>query len=223
MTKRRIAFYGGTFDPVHVGHLDAAISVVDLFDLDRLYFLPAFHAPHKPDSKPTSAFHRFAMLTIATANLDQIYVSDRETASGEKRYSIDTVTELTESFPNDKLFFVMGADSWNDILTWRRWEELLLSIDHIVVSRPGYEMRTDHVSAEVAERIVDLRDIDESDIRDRVPKASDERRIFLTDAAANDVSATAIRDDISEDSQLDDRDAVTLEVAKYIEKYELYR
>jgi len=216
--KKRIAFYGGTFDPVHCGHIAVAKRLLLLFRLDEFLFLPAFHAPHKADIKPSSAYHRFAMLALATTGEPQISVSTLELDHAEKRYTVDTLAEIIHRQPNDELFFVMGADSWSDIRTWREWERVLLMTNHIVVTRPGFDIRTDHVTDAVRERIVDLRNgsnavnIDEP--RDR---------IYITDAVKIDVSATAIRDDVRQDERLDNEDDVPDEVAKYIEKYELYR
>ena len=220
-TARRIAYYGGTFDPVHLGHLTVAKMLLEQFRLDGLIFLPAFHAPHKPDSKPTSGYHRYAMLCLATEDEPRIRVSDMELATGEKRYTIDTLAQLKTEHPGDALFFVMGADSWADILTWRRWEEVLLATNHIVVTRPGYQITTDHVSDAVRARIADLR----GGGRDHqiASEWQGGERIFLTDAVNFDVSATEIRDDVRADAVLDRTDDVPAEVAKYIEKYDLYR
>lgn len=214
---KRIAFYGGTFDPVHCGHLTVAKRLVDLFRLDEFFFVPAFHAPHKPETKPTSGYHRFAMLCLATADEEKIGVSTIELDRAEKRYSIDTLTQLKEDYPLHRIFFVMGADSWTDIRTWREWEKVLLLTNHIVVSRPGYEIRFDHVTDNVRERIVDLRG------KNSVPTMDNSPHIYVTDAVQFDVSATEIRDDVREDEILDRTDDVPPEVAKYIEKYELYR
>lgn len=213
----RIAYFGGTFDPVHNGHLSIARSLVPLFSLDRFFFLPAFHAPHKPDRPPTSAYHRFAMLALATFSDATIAVSTHELEKREKRYTIDTLAELHSMHSQDKVFFVMGADSWADIRTWREWENVLLSSDHIVVTRPGYEIGFDHVTDAVRERIVDLRSVNAGTVRN-----SNERKIYITDAVRYDASATELRDDLS-DGRLDREEDIPAEVANYIEKYELYR
>jgi nicotinate-nucleotide adenylyltransferase len=216
-STQRIAFFGGTFDPVHCGHLTIAQTLIKLFGLDEFVFIPAFHAPHKSHLKPTSGYHRFAMLSLATADKPQISVSTLELDHAESRYSFDTLTELKNIYPNDRIFFVMGADSWMDIRTWHRWEEVLMLTDHIVVSRPGYEISFDHVTHMVQERVVDIRGETK-----RVPTRSN-RRIYFTDAVHLDVSATEIRDDIRQDDVLNRTDDVPDVVAKYIEKYELYR
>lgn len=208
---KRIAYFGGTFDPVHNGHLSVARSLVKLFKLDRFVFLPAFHAPHKPDRQPTSEFHRFTMLCLATENDARISVSTLELDKREKRYTIDTLKELKERHPDDEIFFVMGADSWTDIRTWRDWENVLLSSNHIVVSRPGYEIKTDHVTDAVRERI-----------SDRIGQTHNTGpRIYFTDAVEYDTSATELRDDLS-DGVLDRESDIPAAVAKYIEKYDLY-
>lgn len=206
---KRIAYFGGTFDPVHNGHLSIARSLLDLFELDQFLFLPAFHAPHKPDRKPTSEFHRFTMLCLATANDERISVSTLELQKREKRYTIDTLKELEEMHPEDETFFVMGADSWTDIRTWRDWENVLLSSNHIVVSRPGYQIKKDHVTDAVRERIVG---------QTHHPR----HQIYFTDAVKYDTSATELRDDLS-DGVLERESDIPAAVAKYIEKYDLYR
>ncbi len=215
---KKIAYFGGTFDPVHKGHLTIGRSLVKLFGLDRFFFLPAFHAPHKPDRPPTSGYHRYAMLCLATCDEQNISVSTLELDKREKRYTIDTLAEIKALHPGSKVFFVMGADSWTDIRTWHDWENLLLSHNHIVVTRPGYEIGFSHVTAGVRERIVDLRNgsTDSAQLTHANP------RIYVTDIALIDVSATEIRQDIATDDILDNSDAVPAEVAKYIEKYELY-
>jgi nicotinate (nicotinamide) nucleotide adenylyltransferase len=223
-TTKRVAFYGGTFDPVHCGHLTIAKRLVEMFELEEFYFVPAFHAPHKPDRSPTSAYHRFAMLAAATSGDPKLKVSQIELKRREKRYTIDTLNELKAELPNAQIFFVMGADSWADIRTWRDWEKLLMLTNHIVVSRPGYEISFDHVTDEIRQRILDSRGTPEdqrSKIKDQ--RSPDETRIFVTDAVQLDVSATEIREDVREDDVLDRTDDVPEAVAKYIEKYELYK
>ena len=214
---KRIAYFGGTFDPVHNGHLSIARSLIPLFNLDRFFFLPAFHAPHKPDRQPTSAYHRFAMLSLATHSDPAIAVSTLELEKREKRYTVDTLAELHAMHLGDKILFVMGADSWMDIRTWRDWENVLLSSDHIVVTRPGYEIAVDHVTDAVRERIIDLRHGDVS-----TEEIANKRMIYFTDAVRYDASATKLRDDLS-DGRLDREEDIPIEVANYIEKYELYR
>ena len=209
--RKRVAYYGGTFDPVHIGHLNVAKGVIERFDLDQFNFVPAFHAPHKKRSRPTSAFHRFAMLSIAAT--ERMKVSTLEVETPKKPYTIETLERLLTERPSDRIFFVIGADSWEEITTWRRWEDVLTIVDIIVVTRPGYEIGTDHVTDEIRARIVDLRGSDE-----RIPKES---KIYFTDVAFTDVSATRIRKMVRNDDE-EWKQLVTNEVAEHIEKHEIY-
>lgn len=218
---KRIAFYGGSFDPPHNGHLTIARELTKRFSLDEFVFVPAFHAPHKKHRKPTSAFHRFAMLALATATDARIAVSTIELDLPERPYSIETLTRLKSELPDERLFFVIGADSWEDIATWREWERVLTIVNVIVVTRPGFDIRFDHVSDLVRERITDLRGTNHRNFGEIIDdNAAD--RIYITDAVNIQVSATEIRAAIVDDTKRW-RDDVPAEVAKYIEKYELYK
>lgn len=215
--NRRIAFYGGSFDPPHIGHLTIARKLIEIFALDRFFLIPAFHAPHKLNRKPTSAFHRFAMLGLTTQNDLKIKVSTVELDQPEKPFTVETQAKLKEKFPDAKIFFVIGADSWMEITTWREWETVLTQTNIIVVTRPDYEIEFSHVTESIRERIVDLRNGNQPKTENQNPKS----KIYITDAVQIDVSATEIRRKIHEE-QTDWRELVPPEVAKYIEKYELY-
>lgn len=216
---KRIAFYGGSFDPLHNGHLTIAHKLSEVFALDEFVFIPAFHAPHKKDKKPTSAFHRYAMLCLATNNEAHIKVSRMEIELPEKPYSVETLTRLKNDLTETEIFFVMGADSWQDILTWREWETVLTIVNIIVVTRPDYEIGFSHVTDEIRARIVDLRE--NSSAKTQRSKDVKKSKIYITDAVQIDISATEIRQNIKEKS-VDWKKDVPPEVAKYIEKYELY-
>ena len=150
--SKRIAFYGGSFDPVHRGHLAIAKTLLEQFDLDEFVFIPAFHAPHKLRKEPTSAYDRYAMLCLVTQNEPKICVSKMELEMPDCPYSVETLTRLNNEFPNDEIFFVMGADSWMDITTWREWEKVLSLSNHIVVTRPGVDIGFSHVTGRLADK-----------------------------------------------------------------------
>jgi len=214
---KRIAFYGGSFDPIHLGHLRIARELTERFRLDGFVFIPAYHAPHKLHRKPTSAFHRFAMLCFATSADPNVKISPMELEHPEKPYTVETLARLKSDSRAFQIFFVMGADSWQDILTWREWEKVLLMTNHIVVTRPGYDIDFSHVTDEVRERIVDLRGIDPP-----YTLSDSAVRIYITDAVNIQISASRIRQNIRED-KADWREELPDEVAKYIEKYQIYR
>lgn len=216
--RHRIAFFGGSFDPPHRGHFAIARALIDLFQLDGFVFIPAFHAPHKPDLPPTPAIHRYAMLAIATNDEPKMMVSTIEIDEPERPYTFQTLKRLKENFSTARIYFVMGADSFRDITTWRNWEEVLSEVDHIVVTRPGIPISFEHIPEYLCERVVDLRS--GAGNRQLVDRA--ERSIFLTDAVSVDASATEMRTAIG-NKVLQWRRETSEEVAKYIEKYELYK
>ncbi len=221
---KRIAFYGGSFDPVHNGHVAIAHALIEQFGLDEFVFLPAFHAPHKKRNKPTSAYDRYAMLCLVTKDEPNITVSKLEIELPERPYSVETLPRLNSLYPNDELFFVMGADSWMDITTWREWETVLSLTNHIVVTRPGYPVSTEHVTDEVRARITKAETRPVGSVLDSGTPHSALRTphsIYFTDCVNLNISATEIRQKIRE-NDASWRNDVPVEVANYIEKYQIY-
>ncbi|HEY8184487.1 MAG TPA: nicotinate-nucleotide adenylyltransferase [Pyrinomonadaceae bacterium] len=220
--RKRIAIYGGTFDPVHSGHLEVASKVSQLFAIDEFLFVPARVAPHKLASDISSSLHRYAMLALATRADPRLCVSTFELDGPERQYTVDTLFQFRARYgATADLFFVMGADSWAEITTWREWRRLMTLANLIVVTRPGYEVSTEHVDAETGLRVVSVHDStgdDSSQI-----SVTGEPRIFVTDAVMHDVSATEVRAAVRENRAEDLEGLVPLEVADYIRKYKLYR
>ena len=220
----RIALYGGTFDPVHDGHLAVARELLKLFSLDEVLFIPAHVAPHKRNVPPVSPFHRHAMLALATADEPRFRISTVELDEPRKPYTIETILRLRDSL-GGQMLFVMGADSWEEIPTWREWERVLALVATVVVTRPGYELHTEHVTDAVRERIVDLRgEVSEEAVR--AAEMSGEPRIYFTDAVKLDISSSNIRRTVraaGADEKLEGRIQVPQPVAEYIKKYRLYR
>ena len=219
MGAKRAAIYGGTFDPLHNGHLKVARRVQTLFRLDELFFVPACVPPHKRGAGISSAFHRFAMLALATQQDERLRVSTVELDHPERPYAVETVARMQEQLGADyRLFFVMGADSWSEITTWREWQRLLMMCDHVVVTRPGYELET----APAGANVIDLRGKTDDEI-DALVSQSASSRVFVTDAVFEDVSATAIRATVRQGDTNALSKMAPHEVANYIEKYRLYR
>jgi len=221
---KRMALYGGTFDPVHNGHIRIAQTFLELFALDDFCFVPAHVAPHKRGAMVTPPLHRYAMLALATQNDERMRISSIELDAPEKPYTIETLTKFSnEEAANDaQLFFVMGADSWMEIRTWRDWERLLQLTNYIVVTRPGYELNAEHVTKQIREQIVDLRGLNEEQIKRRSTESSS-AKIYVTDAVLMDVSATSIRRHVRSESSREWLKNVPPSVADYIQKYELYK
>lgn len=215
--QRRIALYGGTFDPVHTGHLEVARRVLQLFEIEKVLFIPAQMAPHKIGRPVTEPIHRYAMLALATQDDPGLLISTFELDAPDRRYTVDTVEKFQQVLSDStELFFIMGADSWSEITTWREWERLLSMTNHIVVARPGYEPAATHVGA-IEERIVDLRG------GKTPPRTEGAKKIFFTDVVMKDVSATNIRRLASEGRFGELTGLVPGPVLEYIKKYGIYR
>ena len=137
----KIALFGGTFDPVHFGHLAVARAAMKRFGLNLVYFVPADVPPHKQKRRLTDFHHRFAMLALATADEPRFVPSLLDAPVGQPNYSINTVRRLKKALTkSDKLYFLIGMDAFQEIATWRQPEELLAECDFIVASRPGYSL-----------------------------------------------------------------------------------
>ncbi|HEX8633452.1 MAG TPA: nicotinate-nucleotide adenylyltransferase [Pyrinomonadaceae bacterium] len=222
----RIALYGGTFDPVHDGHMAVARELLKLFALDEVLFIPAHVAPHKRRRvAPASPLHRYAMLALATQSETRFRVSTVELDEPEKPYTVETIARLADALPGARFLFVMGADSWEEIATWREWERLLSLVAHVVVTRPGYDLPTGHVTNEARGRIVDLRQGAASGAQAaRAIEVTGEPKIYFTDAVKMEIASSDIRRAVREagDEPLGSI-GVPQPVAEYIKKYRLYR
>lgn len=189
-----VAFYGGTFDPVHNGHLGVARALRPLFRLDEVLFIPAHVAPHKRGRRVTPALHRFAMLALATREQPRELVSTIELDAPERPYTIETVERLRagREARARRTFFVMGADSWLEIETWHEWRRLLDTTDVIVVTRPGSEFER-HGNDFAASREIDLRGRGSGAVADALAKHAATTGVYLTDAIRIEVAATDVR------------------------------
>lgn len=136
--SQKLGIFGGTFNPIHYGHLAAAEEVRNRLKLDRVLFIPSFLPPHKQEEDAPSAAQRMEMVRLATAGNPNFRPSDIEIKRGGRSYTIDTVEALRQTHPGTELTFITGLDSFLDIQTWHDWEKLLTLCGFAVLSRPGY-------------------------------------------------------------------------------------
>jgi nicotinate-nucleotide adenylyltransferase len=214
MGLRRVGIYGGTFDPVHNGHVEVARGVLQLFELDEVIFVPACVPPHKRNLKLTSAFHRFAMLALATEADQRLLVSTIELDSPDRPYAVDTVARMRDE--TGRLCFIIGADSWSEITTWHEWRRLVEMCDLIVVTRPGY------VTEPKVDNFIDVRGMTSRAIVELIESQTNPR-VFLTDIVMTDVAANEIRASVRAGGYERLRGQVPPSVAAYIEKHGLYK
>ena len=219
-----IALFGGSFDPVHLGHLAVARAAARRFALTRVYFVPACLQPLKAAQPVTSFEHRFAMLALALQSEAKFYPSLLESpetvhACGqEASYSIDTVPRMRKQMrPGTRLYFLIGMDAFAHIAKWRSAVELLRSVEFIVASRPGFPLR------EVTRALpMELRpeEAEEKKLQETGTLESKGVRLHLLPDVHEEVSATAIREAARRGAGLED--LVPHVVAEYILKMKLY-
>jgi nicotinate-nucleotide adenylyltransferase len=142
---------GGTFDPIHHGHLVAASEVADRFDLDEVLFVPTGQPWQKRDRSVTPAEDRYLMTVIATAANPRFSVSRVDIDRGGATFTKDTLRDLAALNPDAELYFITGADALASILSWQDWEDLFSLARFIGVSRPGYELGGKHIEAAMKE------------------------------------------------------------------------
>ncbi|MGV9193149.1 nicotinate-nucleotide adenylyltransferase [Microbacterium sp. MC2] len=163
----RIGVMGGTFDPIHHGHLVAASEVAQSFDLDEVVFVPTGVPYQKRDV--TASEHRYLMTVIATASNPQFTVSRVDIDRAGATYTIDTLRDLVEVYPGAELFFISGADAVAQILSWRDHDELWDLAHFVAVSRPGHVLSTAGLPKDVVSVLeIPALAISSTDCRDRV-------------------------------------------------------
>jgi nicotinate-nucleotide adenylyltransferase len=220
---RRIALFGGTFDPIHLGHLAVARAAQRRFDLDRVFFIPAGCPPHKTDSDLSAFPHRFAMTALACAGYPRFVPSLAEAGpDGQGRricYSVDTVRRFRKqcSGRGDHLYFLLGADSFLHFATWKNYEALLGLCDFVVASRPGFP-------SDALRRVIPARLFSpQSKSTRRQPGVIELRHttVYLLDTVASHVSATRVRERLDRGQSV--RGLVPSSVEDYIIKQALYK
>lgn len=170
-----IGVLGGSFDPIHYGHTTLGCAAVDEVALDKLIVMPTHIQPFKQNKKVAQDKHRLAMVALAFDGCDKAVISDYEIKKGDVSYSYETMNHLKEIYPDDELFFIMGADSFINVEKWYKGEELLTDFGFIVSSRPGYpekvlESRIRFYMEDYGTKIIRLRtkmpDISSTEIRE---------------------------------------------------------
>lgn len=212
---RRLAVYGGSFDPFHLGHLVPTVRAQETFRFDAVHFVPAGRPPHKTRDPLTPVTHRLAMVAMATLPYERFFASDDEVFREGPTFTVDTVRRFREREPDADWFFLLGSDSFSQIATWDRWQDLV-DLAHLVVLHRAH-IWGDELRARVPEALWPR-------LRRVVPfeRVADptERTVFLLDHEPFPISATSVRGRQSRGLPI--RELVPHEVHTYIEKYSLY-
>jgi nicotinate-nucleotide adenylyltransferase len=213
-----IGLFGGTFDPIHLGHLRAAKEVCRLARLDRILFIPSFLPPHKSTETGASPADRLRMVGLACRGHKGFVASPIEVESGEKSYSILTLRKIRALSPDARLFFIMGVDAFLDIGTWREYERVLEECLFLVMGRPGFEL--DRARGVLGGKLRDAMGslTGGEGVGGPLPQRT---RIFLLPIRALDISSTAIRERVRRGETLDGLVPGAVEI--YIREHQLYR
>ena len=209
----RIGILGGTLDPIHCGHLDAAISARDALGLDRVLVVPSHVPPHRHQPL-ASPYQRFAMAALAVNGLERLFADDAELRAPGPSYTADTLERiLARGYTPSKVFFITGVDAFAEIATWRRYPEVLELAQFVVISRPGYALETmrDRLPA-LAPRMHQVLDGAEPPA---VPS------ILLLRARTTDVSSTRLRELLAQGDPI--TGLVPPSVERHILQHGLYR
>jgi nicotinate-nucleotide adenylyltransferase len=152
-SRRRVGVMGGTFDPIHHGHLVAASEVLAWFDLDEVVFVPTGDPWQKAERDVSPAEHRYLMTVIATAANPTFRVSRVDIDRNGPTYTIDTLRDLAAEMPDADLYFITGADALTNIFTWRDVDELFELAHFVGCTRPGYEMDPSTIEGLPSDRV----------------------------------------------------------------------
>lgn len=221
----RIAVFGGTFDPIHLGHLRIARRVMRRFGLDRILFITAARPPHKTGLPLTGGCDRHAMVSLALRGKKEFVPSTLELdGTEEKNYTIDTIRKIRRTLRAcDELFLILGADQFKEFRSWYQWDDLLKQVTLIVISRPGWRVERLLQSADATFR--DVLQVVRSN--PGVKRAATRRlsarppAIYVVSDIKIDISSTSIRAKIRAGKSI--RGCLDPLVADYIRRNHLYR
>lgn len=176
---KRVGIMGGTFDPIHNGHLVAGSEVADIFDLDVVVYVPTGQPWQKRDRSVSPAEDRYLMTVIATASNPRFEVSRADIDRGGDTYTVDTLADMRKEYPDAELFFITGADALDKIVTWRDWESMFDLAHFVGVTRPGYELPGQG---------------EDDDAPNPLQREMDEGRLSLVEIPAMAISSTDCRE-----------------------------
>lgn len=209
--SQRIGIYGGTFDPVHLGHIHAAMTVYNSLSLDKLSLVPAHITVHRDQPHATSE-QRLAMLNLACEGKSGLTIDTQEIKREQPSYSLHTVTDYRDRYPEACLFFVLGTDALAQFHTWYRWQEILDKVNLIVLARPGHPLQMDTTVEDhfKARFITDLAEF----------RLSQQGLVFVVNDAMLPISATGIRQRLQEGKEM--KHYLAPKVYQYIQQHQLY-
>ena len=216
---RRIGVLGGTFDPIHAGHLGLASAALEAAGLEKVDLVPSFSPPHRPSHRPAAHWHRFAMVVLATTDRPRLLASDREIRRAGISYMLETLRSYREDDTPAVPLLILGLDAFAELPSWREPEALVAEFDLLVASRPGVrkEEVLQGLPAWLRRRISPLPELSQPPAGAGRPCGG---RIALFDMPPYMVSATEVRERLARKETI--KSLVPEAVASYIGKYDIY-
>ena len=217
----RIGILGGTFNPVHLGHLRIAEEVRETLSLDKVIFIPCYDPPHKNEADIASAEARMQMLELAVSDNPFFETSDMELKRGGKSYSIETLTRLREEYgESDELLFIIGMDSYAEVGIWKSYARLFEIADFVVVRRPRVSDQKEEASP-LELLPVDIRDKFCYDSQKNIAAHRSGKRTYFLETTMLDISSTGLRNCLLQGKSV--KYLVPFVVEKFIKEKGLYK
>ncbi|MBI1810645.1 MAG: nicotinate-nucleotide adenylyltransferase [Nitrospirae bacterium] len=216
----KLGIFGGTFNPIHYGHLTAAEEVKEKLGLDKIIFVPSGNPPLK-DKELADAKHRYKMVKLAISKNHSFAVSDIEYKKKDKSYSVDTIEKLRRIYPGARLYFIAGIDAFIDIPNWWQPERLVSLADFIVISRPSYKFTGLASSPYLKINRSILKKLDDAKLQSYKTKLISGRDITMLHITPVEISATGIRKLIKRGKSI--KYLLPEEVESYIITHKIYK
>lgn len=211
----QVGLLGGTFDPIHRGHVHVALRVAERFNLDQIWFLVARTPPHKGNAAVSNCYHRYAMTVLELQSYPHLFASTLELEREGPSYTIDTLRVVARRWPEYRFVFLAGSDSLRDIRSWKDYATLFKKYTLIFVQRPGVEVNLQELSlpSEIKQILEQTQGGSERSLRPG--------RSFLLDVNAPPVSSTQLRKSMARGDQLP-TEFLSESVLTYLKKHRLY-
>jgi nicotinate-nucleotide adenylyltransferase len=199
----KVGLFGGSFDPIHRGHIEPVREARRALGLDRVIYLPTAVPPHKPGRKLAPAHSRYAMAEMALLDEEGLYASPHELTLGRPAYTIETLEHFRREMPEAELFLLIGGDSFADLSLWVRWREIPGAARIVVLARPGWDLETVPLDLEVA-------------------ALGRSGRVIFLEQPPVDISSTRLREILAAGEPVPVGSMPGL-VVRYVQKYKLYQ
>lgn len=215
--KQRVGLFGGTFDPVHMGHLRAAEEIREYFGLGKVWFIPSALPPHKESEHVTPSRQRLEMLSLAVDSNPHFDICEYELEKKTTSYTVETLRYLTEKHSDLDFYFIVGHELFSEIETWKEYKELFTLSNFVVITRPGF---SDDESAEIPLALEPDFSYDKQEENVRVYRNKGSKIIAFTHIRGFDISSTEVRQLIAAGKSI--KYLVPSRVEDFIIKHNLY-